>query len=108
MKAITNEDVKRAMDIEDEYAADIEDRIELEDILEEQKKQLSEQKEQLSQKDEQLSQKDEQLSQKDEQLSKQNAIIVTLIKSMLSEGKTVDDISTTLNIPKEVVTKMIK
>ena len=94
MKAITNEDVKRAMDIEDEYAADIEDRIELEDILEEQKKQLSEQKEQLS--------------QKDEQLSKQNAIIVTLIKSMLSEGKTVDDISTTLNIPKEVVTKMIK
>ena len=74
------------MDLEDEYAEDVEERIELEKMLAETKEQLTQQKEQLSLKDEQLSQKEEQLSQKD-------AMITTLVKSMLSDGKTIESIS---------------
>jgi polyphosphate kinase 2 (PPK2 family) len=81
------------MDIEDEYAEDIEDRIELEDIIEEQKKQLSQQ--------------NEQLSQQKEQLSQQNNMIVVLIKSMLAEGKNIESISKTLNISIDQITELI-
>jgi polyphosphate kinase 2 (PPK2 family) len=99
-RAAADRQTKFEMDIEDEYAEDIEDRIELEDIIEEQKKQLSQQNEQLSQQKEQLSQQNEQLSQ-------QNNMIVVLIKSMLAEGKTIESISKTLNISIDQITELI-
>jgi Tfp pilus assembly protein FimV len=52
--AAADKETKKVMDIEDEYAADIEDRIELEDIVQEQKEQLSQQKEQIEQQNNQL------------------------------------------------------
>ena len=67
------------MDIEDEYADDIEDRIELEDIVAEQK----------------------------EQLAQQNNLIAILIKSMLSEGKTLASISQTLNISETQISELL-
>ncbi len=85
-RAAADRQTKFEMDIEDEYAEDIEDRIELEDIIEEQKEQLSQQKEQLSQ---------------------QNNMIVVLIKSMLAEGKTIESISKTLNISIDQLTELI-
>jgi hypothetical protein len=106
-RAAADRQTKIEMDIEDEYAEDIEDRIELEDIIEEQKGQLSQQKEQLSQQKEQLSQQKEQLSQQKEQLSQQNYMIVVLIKTMLAEGKTIDSISKTLNISTDQITELI-
>ena len=112
--AAADKQVKIDMDFEDEYAEDIEDRIELEEILEEQKELLSKKDEQLSQKDEQLSQKDEQLSQKDEQLSRQqerlsqqNAIIANIIKTMRSDGKSAKQIAATLNMAVEDVERLI-
>lgn len=78
-RAAADRQTKFEMDIEDEYAEDIEDRIELEDIIEEQKKQLSH----------------------------QNNMIVVLIKSMLAEGKTIESISKTLNISIDQITELI-
>ena len=92
-RAAADRQTKIEMDIEDEYAEDIEDRIELEDIVAEQKEQLAQQKVQLSQKDEQLSQKD--------------SMIVTLIKSMLSDGKTIENISQTLNISESQISELL-
>jgi hypothetical protein len=92
-RAAADRQTKFEMDIEDEYAEDIEDRIELEDIIEEQKKQLSQQ--------------NEQLSQQKEQLSQQNNMIVVLIKSMLAEGKNIESISKTLNISIDQITELI-
>lgn len=85
-RAAADRQTKFEMDIEDEYAEDIEDRIELEDIIEEQKKQLSQQNEQLSQ---------------------QNNMIVVLIKSMLNEGKTIESISQTLNISESQISELL-
>ena len=85
-RAAADRQTKFEMDIEDEYAEDIEDRIELEDIIEEQKEQLSQQKEQLSQ---------------------QNNMIVVLIKTMLAECKTIESISKTLNISIDQITELI-
>ena len=78
-RAAADQHTKTAMDIEDEYADDIEDRIELEDIVAEQK----------------------------EQLSQQNNLIATLIKSMLSEGKTLASISKTLNISETQISELL-
>ncbi len=92
-KAVADREIKMAMEIEDEYASDIEDRVELEEIVEEQKEKLEEQKKQLSQKDEQLSQKDEQLS--------------TLVKTLFSMGLSRKDISEKINIPMEQLNKLL-
>ena len=98
--AAADKQTKTEMDFEDEYAEDIEDRIELEEIL-------AETKEQLARKDEQLSQKDEQLSQKDEQLSQKDALITMLIKSMLSDGKTIESISKTLGLTEKQISELL-
>ncbi len=126
--AAADKQTKTEMDFEDEYAEDIEDRIELEEMLAETKEQLarkdeqlsqkdeqlsqkdeqlSQKDEQLSQKDEQLSQKDEQLSQKDEQLSQKDALITMLIKSMLSDGKTIESISKTLGLTEKQIAELL-
>lgn len=98
--AVSDKQTKIEMDLEDEYAEDIEDRIELEEILAETKEQLAQQKAQLSQKDEQLSQKDAQISQKD-------AMITMLIKTMLSDGKTIESISKTLNLTEKQILELL-
>ena len=98
--AVSDKQTKIEMDLEDEYAEDIEDRIELEEILAETKEQLAQQKAQLSQKDEQLSQKDAQISQKD-------AMITMLIKTMLSDGKTIESISKTLNLTEKQISELL-
>ena len=98
--AAADKQTKTEMDFEDEYAEDIEDRIELEEML-------AETKEQLARKDEQLSQKDEQLSQKDEQLSQKDAMITMLIKSMLSDGKTIESISNTLGLTVKQISELL-
>jgi chromosome segregation ATPase len=91
--AVSDKQTKIEMDLEDEYAEDIEDRIELEEILAETKEQLAQQKKQLSQKDEQLSQKD--------------AMITMLIKSMLSDGKTIESISKTLGLTENQISELL-
>jgi len=100
VSAVADRDVKMAMAIEDEYASDIEDRVELEEILAEKDAQLSQQKEQLSQQKEQLSQQKEQLSQKDEQLS-------VLVKTLFSMGLSRKDISEKINISLEQLNKLL-
>ena len=67
------------MDIEDEYAEEIVKHIELEDLIAEQK----------------------------EQLAQQNNLIAILIKSMLSEGKTLASISQTLNISETQISELL-
>lgn len=84
--AAADKQTKMAMDMEDEYAEDLANWTELEDIVEEQKEQLKQQKEQLSQKD---------------------AIITTLIKSMLSEGKSLESITKTFNISEANISEIL-
>ena len=105
--AIADREVKMAMSIEDEYASDIEDRTELEEIVEEQKEKLAEQKEQLSQQKEQISQKDAQLSQKDAHLSQKDAQLSALVKTLFSMGLSRKDISEKINIPLEQLNKLL-
>jgi hypothetical protein len=82
-----------AMAIEDEYASDIEDRVELEEIVEEQKEKLVEQ--------------DAQLSQQKEQLSQQNAQLAAFAKTLFSMGLSRKDISEKINISLEQLNKLL-
>ena len=86
VSAVADREVKMAMAIEDEYASDIEDRTELEEIVEEQKEKLAE--------------KDAQLSQKDAQLS-------AFAKTLFSMGLSRKDISEKINIPLEQLNKLL-
>ncbi|MCR5454956.1 MAG: hypothetical protein K6F33_08230 [Bacteroidales bacterium] len=78
--------VKMSMELEDEYASDLEDRIELEEIVEEQKDKLAE--------------KDAQLSQKDAQLS-------AFAKTLLSMGLSREQIAEKINIPIDQVNRLL-
>jgi len=86
VSAVADREVKMAMAIEDEYASDIEDRTELEEIVEEQKEKLAE--------------KDAQLSQKDAQLS-------AFAKTLFSMGLSREEISEKINIPLEQLNKLL-
>jgi DNA-binding transcriptional regulator LsrR (DeoR family) len=86
VSAVADREIKMAMAIEDEYASDIEDRVELEEIVEEQKEKLAEQ--------------DAQLSQKDAQLS-------VLVKTLFSMGLSRKDISEKINISLDQLNKLL-
>ncbi len=86
VSAVADREIKMAMAIEDEYASDIEDRVELEEIVEEQKGKLAEQKAQLTQKDAQLS---------------------AFAKTLFSMGLSRKDISEKINIPLEQLNKLL-
>lgn len=86
VSAVADREIKMAMAIEDEYASDIEDRVELEEIVEEQKEKLAE--------------KDAQLSQQSEQLS-------ILVKTLFSMGISRKDISEKIKIPLEQLNKLL-
>ena len=86
VSAVADREIKMAMAIEDEYASDIEDRTELEEIVEEQKEKLAE--------------KDAQLSQKDAQLS-------AFAKTLFSMGLSREEISEKINIPLEQLNKLL-
>ena len=77
--AVADREVKLAMEIEDEYASDVEDRIELEEIVEEQKGMLAE---------------------KDAQLS-------AFAKTLFSMGLSRKDISEKINIPLVQLNKLL-
>ena len=81
-RAAADHKTKIAMDIEDEYADDVKTFIRMEEL----KEQLAQQKAQLSQKD---------------------LMIVTLIKSMLSDGKTIESVSKTLNITESQISELL-
>ena len=86
VSAVADREIKMAIAIEDEYASDIEDRVELEEIVEEQKEKLAEQKAQLSQKDAQLS---------------------VLVKTLFSMGLSRKDISEKINISLDQLNKLL-
>ncbi len=79
VSAVADREVKMAMAIEDEYASDIEDRTELEEIVEEQK---------------------EKLAEKDAQLS-------AFAKTLFSMGLSREEISEKINIPLEQLNKLL-
>ena len=79
VSAVADREIKMAMAIEDEYASDIEDRVELEEIVEEQK---------------------EKLAEKDAQLS-------AFAKTLFSMGLSRKDISEKINISLEQLNKLL-
>jgi DNA-binding transcriptional regulator LsrR (DeoR family) len=79
VSAVADREVKMAMAIEDEYASDIEDRVELEEIVEEQKDTISQQKKQLS----------------------------AFAKTLFSMGLSRKDISEKINIPLEQLNQLL-
>lgn len=100
VSAASDKETKTNMMFEDEFAEDLENWTELEEIVEEQKEKLAEQKEQLSQQKEQLSQQEEQLSQ-------QNAQLSAFAKTLFAMGLSRKDISEKINISLEQLNKLL-
>ena len=124
LAAASDHELRQEMNVEDEYFKAIEDRdtaiMNRERTIKERDKQISEQNaqikeknvqiseknaqikeldEQLSQLDEQLSQKDEQLSQKDLLIQQQQNAILTMARSMIERGMSIEDIAAIMNKP---------
>ena len=106
--AAADKEVKTTMMFEDEFAEDLENWTELEEIVEEQKERIEEQKkivegqkEKIAEQSKQLSQKEEQLSQQQEQLLQQQQQLATLATTLYSLGLSREVISAKINIPIE-------
>ena len=93
VSAAADEQVKNTMDFEDEFAEDLENWTELEEIVEEQKEKLAEQKEKLA--------------EQKEQLSKQCAQLSAFAKTLFSMGLSRNDISERINISLEQLNQLL-
>ena len=93
VSAASDKETKTNMMFEDEFAEDLENWTELEEIVEEQKEKLAEQKEQLS--------------QQKEQLSQQNAQLSAFAKTLFAMGLSRKDISEKINISLEQLNKLL-
>ncbi|MBQ5403488.1 MAG: hypothetical protein IIU11_03850, partial [Bacteroidales bacterium] len=93
VSAASDKETKTNMMFEDEFAEDLENWTELEEIVEEQKEKLAEQKEQLS--------------LKDKQLSQQNAQLAAFAKTLFAMGLSRKDISEKINISLEQLNQLL-
>ena len=97
-KAVSDEDVRKEMEIMDEYQALYDNYVKQ---MEEKDARLTEQKEQLAEQKEQLAAKDNQLAAKD-------TVITSAISALVASGKSAEEISVLLNIPLEDVIKLVE
>ncbi len=96
IKAISDEQVRKTMDIEDEILEDLEKKERLisrqKKELEEKDEKLAEKDEKLAEKDEKLAEKDEKLAEKDEKLAKKDAKLIETVKLLKELGVDIETI----------------
>lgn len=102
--AASDADLRRTMRVEDEYYSAIEHR---DEAIANRDKRLAQQDAQLAQQDAQLAQQDARLAQQDAQIAQQDAQIAQLTRMLLSEGKTLDQIATTLGVTADELRKYL-
>lgn len=118
-KAASDEDVRKEMEIMDEYQTlydnYVKERTDQQNKIKEQMEQLDAQMKQLEEKDNQLAAKDNQLAQQETQLAQQetqlaalNSVISSAVSAFAASGKSAEEIATLLNIPLDVVLKVTK
>ena len=116
--AATNAEMRMDMNVEDEFFQAIEDRDtalmerdkqlkEKDKMLSERDAQLSERDAQLSERDAQLSERDAQLSERDAQLSERDAQLATLIRTLLSQGLSEDQVAQITGMSAEAISKLL-
>ena len=99
-KAASDEDVRKEMEIMDEYQTLYDNYVK---ERTDQQNKIKEQQEQLAQKDTQLAAKDTQLAQKDTRL---NAVISSAVSALVASGKSSEEIAMLIGIPVEDVRKV--
>ena len=116
-KAASDEDVRREMEIMDEYQTlydnYVKERTDQQNKIKEQMEQLAAKDNQLAQQETQLAAKDNQLAQQETQLAQQktqlaalNSVIFSAVSAFAASGKSAEEIATLLNIPLDVVLKV--
>ena len=118
-KAASDEDVRREMEIMDEYQTlydnYVKERTDQQNKIKEQIEQLAAKDNQLAQQETQLAAKDNQLAQQETQLAQQetqlaalNSVISSAVSAFAASGKSAEEIATLLNIPLDDVLKVTR
>ena len=106
-KAASDEDVRKEMEIMDEYQTlydnYVKERTDQQNKIKEQQEQLAEQQNQLAEQQNQLAEQQDQLAAKDNQL---NSVITSAVSAFAASGRSPEEIAGLLNIPLEVIRKI--
>ncbi len=112
MMASASADLRRQMDVEEEFFSEIDTRDAKLKVLgkkvDEQEQEIEEQKQELQQKDKKLDEQSQKLDEQSQKLNEQNQMIRSMAQSMLQAGMSVEEIAKVTKMDVEKIRDVLK